>query len=159
VFLYNLEWEPNYQPKEMETPGLGIKDFVEDVGHIVQNRHGRRKSRRRMTRRKKGSIATNISGSISRTSGYDGVYHQPGLNSIEDDEDDADTYGDDHYQDDAPDYSAREDNLEYRNSVTFGDLPLSRRVSSPDKRDRSMSDGTGGGFKADDEDSDDLELL
>jgi hypothetical protein len=141
----------------METPGLGIKDFVDDVGHIVQNRHGRRKSRRRMTRRKKGSIAATNSGNTSRTNGYDGLYHQPGLNSAEDDDEDA--YDDDDYQHTVPDCSAGENSLEHHNSVRFGDLPSSGGISSPDKRDRTMSDGTGGGFKADDEDSDDLELL
>ncbi|KAG7368677.1 organic solute transporter Ost alpha [Nitzschia inconspicua] len=139
------EWEPNYQPKEMQKPGLGIKDFVDDVGHIVQNRNVRRKPRRRVTRRKKGSVAT---GELSDngTGSYDGFYHQPGM--------------------DVPDGLGEEEEEHHHttvivsvSAVRFEDLPSTVGLSSPDKRDRSMSDGTGGGFGADDEDSDDLELL
>lgn len=151
--LMFTEWEPNYQPKQMETPGLGIKDFVDDVGHIYQNRHGRRKSRRRVARRKKGSTSPKFSG--NGVGSFDGLYHQPGLSGsgeIIEEEDD--------YDNTVNDSISENSSLGHHHpSVRFGETPSSGGLSSPEKRDRFMSDGTGGGFGADDEDSDDLELL
>lgn len=67
----------------MHSPGIGIKDFVSDVGHIVQNRSGRsRRGRRKITRRKT-SVASDIGmGSIPSQSDYAGLYHQPGTASV-----------------------------------------------------------------------------
>ena len=64
-----IEWEPNYVPRQMHTPGIGLSDFVDDVGQIVKNRSGRRKGRR-ITRRKK------------RGGDNAGLYHTPGTSSI-----------------------------------------------------------------------------
>jgi hypothetical protein len=138
----------------METPGLGIKDFVDDVGQIVQNRQVRRKFRRRVTRRKMGPLGSRLSGNGSGTVGVDGVYHRPGTNS-------SDGLGeeDDYHHATVEDCVSDDSSSGHHPTVRFGDQPHSGGFSSPDKRDRSMSDGTGGGFKADDEDSDDLEML
>lgn len=58
----------------MHTPGLGIKDFVSDVGQIVQNRSGRSRKGKKAARRreKRGGPNSNKSG----------LYHMPGFGSI-----------------------------------------------------------------------------
>ena len=143
------EWAPNYQPKEMENPGLGIKHFVDDVGHIYKNRSGRsRRSRRRISRRKKGSK--------TGSKNYGGLYHQgpvagSGSGSFESEGDSDDNR--------VLDDSMSDDSIVREHAVSFGERPLSAGVSSPSSRDRTMSDGTGGGFKADDELDSDMEIL
>lgn len=32
------EWEPQYRPTKYAAPGIGIKDFVDDVGYIIKSR-------------------------------------------------------------------------------------------------------------------------
>jgi len=66
-----VEWKPGYEPRKMHTPGLGIKDFVSDVGQIVSNRSGRSRKGRKTTRR------NNRRGSSSNT----GLYRLPGTAS------------------------------------------------------------------------------
>jgi hypothetical protein len=146
--LLFVEWQPNYQPKQMENPGLGIKDFVDDVGHIYKNRSARtRRSRRRISRRKKGSKGSKNYGGLY----HQGAVHGSGSNSFESDGDSDDNR--------VLDDSISDDSIVRDQAVTFGELPLPGGVSSPGPRDRSMSDGTGGGFKADDELDSDIEIL
>lgn len=40
------EWEPGYRPREYAKPGIGIKDFVEDISYIASSRKLSRHSRR-----------------------------------------------------------------------------------------------------------------
>lgn len=35
------EWVPGYEPKKYAKPGLAVKDFVQDVGHIVREHRNR----------------------------------------------------------------------------------------------------------------------
>ena len=67
------EWEPGYEPRQMYTPGLGIKDFVSDVGQIVSNRSGRSRKGRKITTGRRN----NRRGS----SGNTGLYRLPGTAS------------------------------------------------------------------------------
>jgi hypothetical protein len=70
----STEWEPDYVPRQMHTPGLGIKDFVSDVGQIVQNRSGRSRKGKKAARRRKKRGGPN--------SNKAGLYHMPGFASI-----------------------------------------------------------------------------
>jgi len=42
------EWEPNYRPKEYAKPGIGLKDFVNDMSYIISSRSEARAHRRRV---------------------------------------------------------------------------------------------------------------
>lgn len=55
----------------MQTPGLGIKDFVSDVGQIVKNRSSR-SSKKGRRRKKRGG----------ENSSKSGLYHMPGFSPI-----------------------------------------------------------------------------
>ena len=67
------EWEKDYQPNR-EMPGIGIQDFVSDVGYIVESRRNRKP--RRGTRRR------------SRKDHGGGMYHRPVVvASLESDDD------------------------------------------------------------------------
>jgi len=177
------EWEPNYEPHQMHTPGLGIKDFVSDVGQIVKNTSGRSRRRGRKGRRKS---------SPRNNSKNDGLYYQPGTasanSSLYDDgsrdgsnghstimniidssfdssnnEDIDDEYpiqeeisnADSRYGDNRR-VRFRDNQPNYNTGVTNGSsLPCHN-----EGRQRMMSDDTHGtGEKADDENSDDMELL
>ncbi len=133
------EWEDGYQPKEMLSPGLGIKDFVSDVGHIVQNRSGRsRKGRRKITRRK-ANIAPDIGmGSGASQSDFAGLYHPPGTASAVssqygnisglnrdsyDDDDDSNNVSVDDSDDGHHNTPIDLPTSNQKNSVRFGDLP------------------------------------
>jgi hypothetical protein len=41
------EWEAEYRPKKYEKPGIGLKDFVQDVGYIMSSRSDARRYRKR----------------------------------------------------------------------------------------------------------------
>lgn len=41
------EWEPDYQPKKYAKPGIGLKDFVKDLGYIMSSRSDARRYRKR----------------------------------------------------------------------------------------------------------------
>lgn len=172
-----LEWEPNYEPRQMHTPGLGIKDFVSDVGQIVKNTSGRSRRRGRKGRRKisprnnskniglyyqPGTASANSSlyddgsnglGTVMST--IDGSFDSSNNEDIDDEypiqEENANPrYGDNRrvrFRDNQPNYNT---------SVTNGSsLPYHN-----EGRQRIMSDGTDGtDEKADDENSDDMELL
>jgi hypothetical protein len=150
----------------METiPGLGIKDFVNDVGHLVQNRSGRsRRARRRVTRKRSSPKS-------------EGLYHQPGTASIMSsryDYDigiggessgfsaDFDSSGElalDSNEFSADDYvvSDEDPHIQVRNHVSSYGKNNNEESPSPNGRQRIMSDGTG--TKGDDELDSDPELL
>lgn len=67
-----LEWEPNYQPRKMHTPGLGLKEFVFDVGQIVNNRSRSSKGQRRNNRKK----------TFPKNNSSKEVYHEPGVHGL-----------------------------------------------------------------------------
>ena len=144
-----LEWEPNYEPRQMHTPGLGIKDFVSDVGQIVKNRKGRnRKGRRRISRRKNN-------GSNSYNNNNAGLYHQPGTSASTM----LSTYDDNNTNyDDVDEFSIQE----LGENRPYTEVELSQEHHhGGGRRQRILSDSTDcTGDKADDEDSDDdMELL
>lgn len=64
--LGSIEWEKDYEPRQMHTPGIGINDFVSDIGQIVK------KSRKGRRRKKRGGPHSNKAG----------LYHMPGFASI-----------------------------------------------------------------------------
>lgn len=162
------EWEPNYQPKEMHNPGLGIKDFAHEVGTIMQNgTKKRRKGRRRISKRKPSGL--------SPQSDYAGVYQRPG-NVAEQYDDEDFTDGED-VADDGTGYEMSPQ----KRAVQFGNLPpahsavttstandtifkasfdksfTSGESGHSERRDRALSDGTGN--KADDEFDSDMDML
>ena len=148
IFAF-VEWEPNYQPRQMETPGLGIKDFVDDVGHIVNNRSRRgRRSRRRIVRRKKSSKVG------------DSLYHQPGTASMVASQYDAmGTHGSSGEFDTNDDGDFDESNSSVDDSIDDDIIADARYPSNDqDPRNRTFSDGTAG-EKADDELDSDIEML
>lgn len=62
------EWEKGYKPPtEAHKPGIGLQDFVSDMGQIYHRRRRRRASR----------VPSNGKRSLPR--GVAGVYHQPGM--------------------------------------------------------------------------------
>ena len=153
----------------MHTPGLGIKDFVSDVGQIVNNRSGRsRKEKKRKSRRQ---VFTRNTKNNSKNTG---LYYQPGSASVissqyDDDENDFDAIMIDTI-DGSNDSSTNEDFLgdNYPIEEYLGDTNSRPEdaVRDPlehiddDRRQRMMSDDTDAtGEKADDEDSDDMELV
>ena len=74
-----IEWEPNYVPRQMHTPGIGLSDFVDDVGQIVRNRSGRRKERRIARRKKRGGDNAGLYHTpVSSTSQSDGFRNPSG---------------------------------------------------------------------------------
>jgi len=161
------EWEPDYEPRQMHTPGLGIKDFVSDVGQIMKNSSGRsRKGRRRISRRRKNnSSSANVDNNSS-------LYHQPGTAAsiMLSRYDDSDCNGDD------VDRLSLQELGEPRGTVRHGtdsnsighlEESMNDGASAQEhrhgggRRQRIFSDSTDcTGDKADDEDSDDdMELL
>merc|ERR1711935_65996 len=147
VFPAN-EWEPNYVPSEMQSPGLGIKDFVLDVGEIVKNRSGQsREGRRAVRRRKRGGANNNKAG----------LYQVPGSASIVSSQFDdfgggprADTFVDDDCENSSSYDSSLTDDM---NHFTID------HENGEANRKRILSDGTGG-YNPDNEVSDDnLEML
>ena len=156
----------------MHTPGLGIKDFVSDVGQIVNNRSGRsRKEKKRKSRRK---VFTRNTKNNSKNTG---LYYQPGSASVissqyddvDGDENDFGAIMIDTF-DGSYDSSTNEDFLgdNYPIEEYLGDTNSRPEdaVRDPlehiddDRRQRMMSDDTDAtGEKADDEDSDDMELV
>ena len=80
------EWQKGYEPPvEAHQPGIGIQDFVSDVGQIYRRRRRRRQSRA-LSGGKRGS---------PRRDDHNGLYHRPSTASqmsstvpMEDDEDD-----------------------------------------------------------------------
>lgn len=138
------EWEKDYKPPEqVNTPGIGIQDFVSDVGQIYRNGRKRRKPRHR---RRNMFLGNAKKSSPSREDAGSGLYYRPTtashmsatIPSIDDDlEDSNSSYCDEDLQ----------------MSVT-GPLPNGVRLQA--YRHRLMSDDSS--VKADDED-DDIELL
>ena len=147
----------------MQTPGLGIKDFVSDVGQIVK------KSRKGRRRKKRGGTPN---GSKS------GLYHMPGFASIVSSQfdgfggpnrgarADSSDFGENSSLDQSYDSSStleRENGvgtstemIEYKNDTGAYGLPSSVPQGN---RDRILSDDTGG-YSIEDEGSDrDMELL
>jgi hypothetical protein len=96
----------------MHTPGLGIKDFVSDVGQIVQNRSGRSRKGKKAARQRKKRGGPN--------SNKSGLYHMPGFGSIMSSQYDdfrgpkGDTRADDTFHDDDDDEC---ENSSYDSSV------------------------------------------
>ena len=143
----------------METPGLGIKDFVNDVGSIVQNRSGRsRRARRRITRKKNSTRVAS------------GLYHQPGTASVlssqydvagvnngsadfdSNDEDRIDSFSLD-------DDQTSDDSMEAQNQgVRFVKVATKNGPSHDNGADRKTSTLTEAKVKNDEQDSD-LEML
>mmetsp|Transcript_41282 Transcript_41282/g.98847 ORF Transcript_41282/g.98847 Transcript_41282/m.98847 type:complete len:153 (+) Transcript_41282:2293-2751(+) len=152
----------------MHNPGLGIKDFAQEVGTIMQK--GAKKTRRG---RKRGSRRK------SAVKEYSGVYQRPGNIAEQydeedfNDEDDGEQSGDGLYTDSdhsaaTGDYDGAGIELSTQKqppSLTqFQTTPSSNgavmvptgETGDVDVRDRSFSDG---GHKADDEYDSDLEML
>jgi hypothetical protein len=74
------EWEKGYKPPtEAHQPGIGLQDFVSDMGQIYHRRR----------RRRAGRVPANAKRSLPRR-GVAGVYHQPGTPAtfIEEEEED-----------------------------------------------------------------------
>ncbi len=149
----------------MQTPGLGIKDFVSDVGQIVKNR----KSRKGRRRKKRGGTPN---------SSKSGLYHMPGFASVVSSQfdgfggpnrgtrADSSDFGENSSLDQSYDSSStfeRENGvdssseiIENENDIGAYDLPSSVLQGN---RDRILSDDTGG-YSIEDEGSDrDMELL
>lgn len=166
------EWEKNYTPRQMHTPGLGIKDFVSDVGQIVNNRSGRsRKEKKRKSRRK---VFTRNTKNNSKNTG---LYYQPGSASVissqyddvDGDENDFDaimidtinsSYDSSTNEDFLGDNYPIEEYLDDTNSRPEDAVRDPLEDIDDDRRQRMMSDDTDAtGEKADDEDSDDMELV
>jgi len=127
----SMEWQPNYEPREMHTPGLGIKDFVSDVGEIVKNRSGRIRKVRIARRKRRGGGASNNAG----------LYHSPGVLSSQYDgfggpagEIQADSFDDDEIE-----ISSFDDSIIDDDGVIIED----RRSSPEANRHRLESDDTG----------------
>jgi hypothetical protein len=146
----------------MHTPGLGITDFVSDVSQIVKNRSGRSRKGRKRNSRKKNSPRNNPNDT--------GLYYQPLYSDVDDGSGGIGTRGtiDSSYDD-----SSKTDNDEYPiqeemsdANPRYGDNRTVRFTNNQPTynngvgRQRMMSDDTDGtGENADNEDSDDLELL
>eukprot|EP00536_Pseudo-nitzschia_multiseries_P004734 jgi/Psemu1/237895/estExt_Genewise1.C_810016 len=171
-----VEWEPGYEPRQMHTPGLGIRDFVSDVGQIVSNRsRGRRTGKRR---KKRGGSS----------GGKAGLYHMPLTASVvasqyDDGFDGQRGTSDSSYVDDGfgngnnnsfdSGESHDEDQFETNDEYEYNaaDIPYGSSGNDEDggividkgdriDRSRTTSESSGGGDNADDENSDnDMELL
>jgi hypothetical protein len=156
----------------MQSPGLGIKDFVSDVGQIVQNRSGRsRRGRRKITRRKGNNIDVivphNSGMGTSQSSDFTGLYHPPGtastvlsqydndlnLGSSDDDDDDgsnnAPNNSDDCTQHHGPNLglpqqqSSSSTTMTQKSSVVrFGNLPITGTNLSPIRRQVKQDAGS-----------------
>ena len=158
---FQIEWEPNYVPRQMHTPGIGLSDFVSDVGQIVQNRSRRRKERRISRRKKRGATSSDNAG----------LYHKPGFSTTDDRVDsscDDDFENSDHessiadgrnHGDDDVDIRIRK--LRYNHDAPSANGTITNVVSPSDAsshRRTSQSDGTG--YNSDkDATDDDLEML
>jgi len=186
LFLSLSEWEPNYVPRQMHTPGLGIKDFVSDVGQIVKNRSGRsRKGRKSIRRKKRGSNSPKNAGLYHMpgtasivSSQYDGLEGPSGvgMDTFDDDTFDGDafdgSYDSSNNDDDKDEYPIEEEpaNTTYDadRTATFGNNNFPTQnlnnggasLSHGHKnRRRIMSGSSGNADDEDDSDSDDIELL
>mmetsp|Transcript_41280 Transcript_41280/g.98830 ORF Transcript_41280/g.98830 Transcript_41280/m.98830 type:complete len:145 (+) Transcript_41280:2293-2727(+) len=144
----------------MHNPGLGIKDFAQEVGTIMHKGAKKtRRGRKRASRRK------------SAVKEYSGVYQRPGNIAEQydeedfNDEDDGEQSRDGLYTD--SDHSASAATGDYDGTgielSTQKQPPNLTQFQAPtgetgdvDVRDRSFSDG---GHKADDEYDSDLEML
>ncbi|MGK3747232.1 MAG: hypothetical protein ACI8RD_004885 [Bacillariaceae sp.] len=154
----------------MHTPGLGITDFVSDVSQIVKNRSGRSRKGRKRNSRKKNSPRNNPNDT--------GLYYQPGtasgMSSLYSDVDDGsggigtrgtiDSSYDDSSKTDNDEYPIQEEmsdaNPRYGDNRTVRFTNNQPTYNNGVGRQRMMSDDTDGtGENADNEDSDDLELL
>lgn len=147
----SVEWEPNYEPRQMQTPGLGIKDFVSDVGQIARSS---RKGRRRKKRGGGGSKS--------------GLYHLPGFASIVSSQFDgfggpgSNTRSDSSFDDEDFEDSSRDESFDSRlddqgNIIIEGTQDGSSPYNT--NRERIQSDDSGG-YSVENELSDnDLELL
>jgi len=166
-----IEWEPNYVPRKMQTPGIGLSDFVSDVGQIVKNRSGRRKERRIARRKKRGGTSSDNPGlyhtpgfSSNASSQYDGIGHSTADIMVESFEDDFENSNDE--SDIANDGNQNDVDIRVRKSSYNLDVPndngrTTNGVSLPEpyeQRRRLQSDGTG--YSPDkDVTDDDLEIL
>lgn len=100
-----VEWEQGYEPRQMHTPGIGIGDFVSDVGQIVKGRRRTGRKKRRANSSKKRGLYNGIDESGNNVDGEDGVFHDEaygGSSYDSDSDDDRDRFSidDDDYDND-----------------------------------------------------------